>query len=363
MAPAHLFRGETASSSSSSVGDCGADRVGKADGVDEGDGDDDHDDDDDNNNDGESNLREGMKLEAVDLMEPWLLCVASVAKRVGRLLRIHFDGWDASFDQWVDSESPDIYPVGWSEAVGHSLEGPRTTAVTPAPVSTPSAAGANVLSGGSTAGFVAGTPPPQPPPSQQQQQQPRPSSFSPATPSSSSASPAPTSSSQHITASPHPPQPSHPPSHPPPHSLHPSSNQQMVLPPQKNGLQPKHPSSGGVDAGVVVTEAYNLASRVTQKSSSSSMSSPTTTMTTTSSTSASNKSSDPSVSAATSIAASLAAGANSLEQFPANDISGKRENAFPTDRPSLGGARWCSGYPTGFPHGSGSHRRIHTERP
>nr|CAB3263674.1 MBT domain-containing protein 1-like [Phallusia mammillata] len=69
----------------------------------------------------------GMKLEAVDLMEPRLLCVATVAKVVGRLLRIHFDGWDSEYDQWVDSQSSDIYPVGWCELVGYELQPPATT--------------------------------------------------------------------------------------------------------------------------------------------------------------------------------------------------------------------------------------------
>ncbi|XP_064636083.1 MBT domain-containing protein 1-like isoform X2 [Lineus longissimus] len=67
----------------------------------------------------------GMKLEAVDLMEPRLLCVGAVGRVVGRLLRIHFDGWETEYDQWVDCQSPDIYPVGWCEMVGYNLEGPR----------------------------------------------------------------------------------------------------------------------------------------------------------------------------------------------------------------------------------------------
>ncbi|KAH9495238.1 MBT domain-containing protein 1 [Bulinus truncatus] len=71
-------------------------------------------------------FRPGMKVEAVDLMEPRLICVATVTKVVGRLLRIHFDGWENNYDQWIDCQSPDIYPVGWCEVMKHSLEGPRT---------------------------------------------------------------------------------------------------------------------------------------------------------------------------------------------------------------------------------------------
>uniref|UniRef100_A0A4W4FI38 Lethal(3)malignant brain tumor-like protein 2 n=1 Tax=Electrophorus electricus TaxID=8005 RepID=A0A4W4FI38_ELEEL len=66
----------------------------------------------------------GMKLEAVDLMEPRLVCVATVQRSVGRLLLLHFDGWEAEFDQWVDCQSPDIYPVGWCEFTGYQLQPP-----------------------------------------------------------------------------------------------------------------------------------------------------------------------------------------------------------------------------------------------
>lgn len=65
-----------------------------------------------------------MKLEAVDLMEPRLICVATVKRVVHRLLSIHFDGWDSEYDQWVDCESPDIYPVGWCELTGYQLQPP-----------------------------------------------------------------------------------------------------------------------------------------------------------------------------------------------------------------------------------------------
>lgn len=67
----------------------------------------------------------GMKLECADLMDPRLVCVATIAKVVGRLLKVHFDGWEDEYDQWLDCESPDVYPVGWCVLVGHKLEGPR----------------------------------------------------------------------------------------------------------------------------------------------------------------------------------------------------------------------------------------------
>lgn len=70
-------------------------------------------------------FKSGMKIEAVDLMEPRLICVGTVLQVVGRLLRVHFDGWENEYDQWVDCESPDMYPVGWCEVMDYSLEGPR----------------------------------------------------------------------------------------------------------------------------------------------------------------------------------------------------------------------------------------------
>uniref|UniRef100_T1IPJ4 FCS-type domain-containing protein n=1 Tax=Strigamia maritima TaxID=126957 RepID=T1IPJ4_STRMM len=74
-------------------------------------------------------FKSGMCLEAVDLMEPRLICVGTIARVVGRLLRVHFDGWDDSYDQWCDCESPDLYPVGWCEMVGYHLEPPRILSV------------------------------------------------------------------------------------------------------------------------------------------------------------------------------------------------------------------------------------------
>ncbi|XP_015672997.1 MBT domain-containing protein 1 [Protobothrops mucrosquamatus] len=67
-----------------------------------------------------------MKLEAVDLMEPRLVCVATVTRIIHRLLRIHFDGWEDEYDQWVDCESPDLYPVGWCQITGYQLQPPAS---------------------------------------------------------------------------------------------------------------------------------------------------------------------------------------------------------------------------------------------
>lgn len=69
----------------------------------------------------------GMKLESVDLMEPKMVCVATVVAVVDRLLRLNFDGWEREYDQWVDYESCDIYPVGWCELVNYPLQAPLST--------------------------------------------------------------------------------------------------------------------------------------------------------------------------------------------------------------------------------------------
>lgn len=74
----------------------------------------------------EHGFKEGMMIEAVDLMQSRLVCVATITKIVGRLLRIHFNGWDESFDQWCDCESPDLFPLGWCELVGYPLEPPKS---------------------------------------------------------------------------------------------------------------------------------------------------------------------------------------------------------------------------------------------
>ncbi|CAH1962185.1 unnamed protein product [Acanthoscelides obtectus] len=83
-------------------------------------------------------FHQNMKLEAADLMDPRLVCVATIAKVAGRLLKVHFDGWEDEYDQWLDCESSDIYPVGWCQSVGHKLEGPPPLVSKQAPQSTKS---------------------------------------------------------------------------------------------------------------------------------------------------------------------------------------------------------------------------------
>lgn len=44
------------------------------------------------------------------------------------LLQVHYDGWSHVYDEWMDSDHPDIHPAGWCEATGHPLKvAPRDT--------------------------------------------------------------------------------------------------------------------------------------------------------------------------------------------------------------------------------------------
>ena len=43
-------------------------------------------------------LRVGMRVEAADLTDPRLVCIATIAQVAGRLVRIHFDGWSDDSD-------------------------------------------------------------------------------------------------------------------------------------------------------------------------------------------------------------------------------------------------------------------------
>lgn len=44
---------------------------------------------------------------------------------VGYRLRLHFDGYPENYDFWVNGDSMDIFPVGWSDKNGHRLDPPK----------------------------------------------------------------------------------------------------------------------------------------------------------------------------------------------------------------------------------------------
>lgn len=72
----------------------------------------------------ENPFKPGMKLEAVDLREPALVCPSTVVDIRGPLLKIHFDGWEVTYDQYLDMHSLDLFPVGYCEITGHPLQPP-----------------------------------------------------------------------------------------------------------------------------------------------------------------------------------------------------------------------------------------------
>ncbi|XP_077382079.1 lethal(3)malignant brain tumor-like protein 4 isoform X2 [Festucalex cinctus] len=68
----------------------------------------------------------GMKVEAVDRRNPMLIRVATVADTEDHRLKIHFDGWNPEYDFWVETDCPDLHPVGWCHKTGHSLQHPNS---------------------------------------------------------------------------------------------------------------------------------------------------------------------------------------------------------------------------------------------
>ncbi|XP_062377047.1 lethal(3)malignant brain tumor-like protein 4 [Sardina pilchardus] len=72
------------------------------------------------------NFQVNMKLEAVDRRNAMLIRVATIVDTEDYRVKIHFDGWHEKFDFWVDSDLPDLHPVGWCARTGHPLESPLT---------------------------------------------------------------------------------------------------------------------------------------------------------------------------------------------------------------------------------------------
>lgn len=50
--------------------------------------------------------------------------VARITRVVGHLLRVRFEGRPSNYECFFDVSSPDLYPVGWCDGVGHSLVTP-----------------------------------------------------------------------------------------------------------------------------------------------------------------------------------------------------------------------------------------------
>ena len=54
-----------------------------------------------------------MLLEGYDPKYPKLICILSVADIQGIRLKLHFDGYNSTFDFWRNSNSKFIFPVGY----------------------------------------------------------------------------------------------------------------------------------------------------------------------------------------------------------------------------------------------------------
>lgn len=96
-------------------------------------------------------FKKGMYVEAVDVVEPHLICPGigmrlvfsldllnlgifllssdrylalsfKIVKQVaGQLVKISFVGWGEEFDQWLPYDSAEIYPIGWCRMVSSVL--------------------------------------------------------------------------------------------------------------------------------------------------------------------------------------------------------------------------------------------------
>ncbi|XP_062255063.1 lethal(3)malignant brain tumor-like protein 4 isoform X1 [Platichthys flesus] len=67
----------------------------------------------------------GMKVEAVDKRNPMLIRVSTIVDTEDHRLKIHFDGWSSEYDYWVETDCPDLHPVGWCQKTGHPLQYPN----------------------------------------------------------------------------------------------------------------------------------------------------------------------------------------------------------------------------------------------
>lgn len=72
----------------------------------------------------QNSFKPGMKLEAVDKKNPYLICPATIGEVRGDEVFIMFDGWRGAFDYWCKYDSRDIFPVGWCTLTKHPLQPP-----------------------------------------------------------------------------------------------------------------------------------------------------------------------------------------------------------------------------------------------
>lgn len=67
----------------------------------------------------------GMKLEAIDKKNPFLICPATIGEVKGEDVKILFDGWRGSFDYVCKYYSRDIFPINWCRDNNYYLTPPH----------------------------------------------------------------------------------------------------------------------------------------------------------------------------------------------------------------------------------------------
>ncbi|XP_055799948.1 sex comb on midleg-like protein 2 isoform X2 [Salvelinus fontinalis] len=88
----------------------------------------------------QNNFKPGMKLEAVDKKNPYLICPATIGEVKGDEVFVMFDGWRGAFDYWCQHHSRDLFPVGWCSVTEHSLQRPGNSVNLPKNLHVPTAA-------------------------------------------------------------------------------------------------------------------------------------------------------------------------------------------------------------------------------
>ncbi|XP_075937630.1 sex comb on midleg-like protein 2 isoform X3 [Anarhichas minor] len=79
----------------------------------------------------QNNFKSGMKLEAVDKKNPYLICPATIGEVKGDEVFVMFDGWRGAFDYWCKYDSRDVFPVGWCSLTKHGLQPPGNSVTLP----------------------------------------------------------------------------------------------------------------------------------------------------------------------------------------------------------------------------------------
>jgi hypothetical protein len=73
-------------------------------------------------------IQVGMKLEAVDRVNPSLICVATIVDYQGtksKPVKIHLDGWPRMYDYWTKNDSGDVMWQGYCSRHGIELQPPK----------------------------------------------------------------------------------------------------------------------------------------------------------------------------------------------------------------------------------------------